>query len=69
MSVAWSSLIVAEKSMVGDEGWIGPSRKLLFYVKPEKFMLLLGRSSCSSPSTKELHECGVVSYLRARLTQ
>ena len=51
---------------VADEGCIGPSKKLMCYVKPPKnylthawqnsvIVLVLARSSCSSPSAKELH--------------
>ena len=57
----WSCLVV------GDEGWISPSRKLLCLCYTQKIyathawhtsilVWLLGRSSCSSPSTKELHD-------------
>ena len=62
----WSSLVV------GDEGCIGPSGKLLCSCETRKHYAahawhhsihawLLSRSSCSSPSTKELHELNELS--------
>ena len=64
----WSCLVV------GDEGWICPSRKLLCLCYTQKIyathawhtsilVWLLGRSSCSSPSTKELHVSGIQWYI------
>ena len=63
----WSSLVE------GDEGCIGPSGKLLCFWQMEKnypghawqcciHVWLLCRSSCSSPSTKEIH--GLAEQLR-----
>ena len=59
IGTSWSSLVV------GDEGCIGPSKKLLFMLNQKNYathawhnaiiVWLLGLSSCSSPSTKELH--------------
>ena len=60
LACAWSSLVE------GDEGWIRPSKKLLCLCSTQKnnathswhnskVVWLLGWSSCSSPSTKELH--------------
>ena len=61
----WSSLVI------GEEGCIGPSRKLLcLWRTPKNYaanawhysihVLLMCPSSCSYPSTKELHGCGIL---------